>query len=150
MPGKEVNFSGMSVRRRWRIGLVRGGLGSPARCAVVLPAPVSPTDPSRDPSGAIVSTTSTSDKQRLAALFADSGQGGALNTAAQLEMSADADHISQHESEALETESRDARAIDARLATDLRRGASKGRPARLPNCSELGERPRLPARPNGA
>jgi RNA polymerase primary sigma factor len=105
-----------------------------------------PTDPVHDPSGAIVSTTSMIDKQQLAALLADSEQGGALDTVAQLEMSADADRISisQHESEKLATESRDARAVDAQLATDLRRGAFEGPTSSAAQLRELGERPRLP------
>jgi RNA polymerase primary sigma factor len=83
-------------------------------------------------------------KQQLAALLADQGQGGALNTVAQLEMSADADHISQHESEALETESVDARAHDQQLATELRRGPLEGPTSSAVHLRELGERPRLP------
>jgi RNA polymerase primary sigma factor len=83
-------------------------------------------------------------KQQRAALLADDGQGGALNSVAELEMSADADHISQHESEALETESRDARALDRRLATDLRRGQLEGPTSSAVQLRELGARPRLP------
>ena len=83
-------------------------------------------------------------KQQLAALLADHGQGGALNTVAQLEMSADADLISQHESETLETESVDARAHDQQLATELRRGPLEGPTSSAVHLRELGERPRLP------
>lgn len=85
-------------------------------------------------------------KQQLAALLAESGQGGALDNLAQLEMSADADQISQHESETLETESRDARAGDAQLATDLRRGAFEGPTSSAARLRELGERPRFAGR----
>jgi RNA polymerase primary sigma factor len=105
-------------------------------------APVSPTDARSDRAGAIVSTINA--KQQLAALLADHGQGGARNTAAQLEMSADADHFSQHESETLEGESLDARALDRRLATELRRGQLEGPTSSAVQLRELGERPRLP------
>jgi RNA polymerase sigma factor (sigma-70 family) len=81
----------------------------------------------------------------LAALLADSEQGGALDTAAQLEMSADADRISQHESETLETESLGARGHDEQLATELRRGAFAGPTSSAIQLQQLGERPRLPA-----
>ena len=82
-------------------------------------------------------------RQQLAAPLADSEQGGALNTVAQLEMSADVDPISQGESEALETESRDARAIDQQLATELKRGQLNGPTSSAGHLRELGERPRL-------
>jgi RNA polymerase primary sigma factor len=87
-----------------------------------------------------VSTSSTIDKQ----LLADSGQGGALDTVAQLEMCADADRISQRESETLEAESLDARDHDQRLATDLRRGTFEGPTSSAAHLQQLGERPRLP------
>ena len=83
-------------------------------------------------------------KQQLAALLIDHGQGGALDTVGQLEMSADVDRISQHESETLETESVDARGHDQRLASDLRRGAFEGPTSSATHLRELGERPRLP------
>ena len=83
-------------------------------------------------------------RHQLAALLADSGQGGALDTVTQLEMSADAGRISEYESEALETDSRDARAVDSQLATDLRRGAFEGPTSSAAKLRELGERPRLP------
>jgi DNA-directed RNA polymerase sigma subunit (sigma70/sigma32) len=98
----------------------------------------------RDPAGAIVSTTSPIDKQQLAALLAVSEQDGALDTLAQLEMSADADRISQHESETLETESREARTADQQLATGLRRGLLAGPTSSAGQLRELGERPPLP------
>jgi RNA polymerase primary sigma factor len=107
-------------------------------------APVSPTNPVHDPAGAIVSTTSPIDKQQLAALLAASEQGDALDTVAQLEMSADAHRISQRESETLETESRDARAADQQLATDLRRDPLAGPTSSAGQLRELSERPRLP------
>lgn len=83
-------------------------------------------------------------KQQLAALLSDSEQGGALQTARQSEMSADADRISQHESETIETESLDARALDQQLASDLRRGRLQARTSSAAPLRELGERPRLP------
>ncbi len=83
--------------------------------------------------------------QQLAALPADSEQGGALHTAWQLEMSADADRFSQRESEAIETESLDARALDQQLATDLRRGQLDAPTSSAAPLREPGERPRLPA-----
>ena len=60
-------------------------------------------------------------------------------------MSTGADHISQRESEALEAESRDARAVDAQLATELGRGAFEGPTSSAAQLQQLGERPRLPA-----
>jgi RNA polymerase primary sigma factor len=81
---------------------------------------------------------------QLAALLADSEQGGALDTVAQLEMSADGNPITQHESEMLETESRDARAVDQQLATELRRGPLEGPTSSAGHLRGLGERPRLP------
>ena len=59
-------------------------------------------------------------------------------------MSAETDHISQRESEDLETESREARAFDAQLATDLSRGAFTGPTSSAAQLQQLGERPRLP------
>src|SRR4051812_49555217 len=59
-------------------------------------------------------------------------------------MSADADRISQHESETLEAESLDARGHDQRLATELRRGAFDGPTSSAAQLQQLGERPRLP------
>jgi RNA polymerase sigma factor (sigma-70 family) len=97
-----------------------------------------------DPSGAIVSTTSGIDKQLLAALLAESEQGGALDTVARLAMSADADRLSEHESETLEAESRDARGHDQQLATDLRRGTFEGPTSAAAQLQQLGDRPRLP------
>jgi RNA polymerase sigma factor (sigma-70 family) len=59
-------------------------------------------------------------------------------------MSADADRISQHESQTLETESLDARGHDRQLASDLRRGAFEGPTSSAAQLQQLGERPRLP------
>jgi RNA polymerase sigma factor (sigma-70 family) len=88
--------------------------------------------------------TGTIDQQQLAVLLAGSEQGGALDTVAQLEMSADADRISQHESQTLETESVDARGQDQQLASDLRRGAFERPTSSAAQLRQLGERPRLP------
>jgi RNA polymerase primary sigma factor len=60
-------------------------------------------------------------------------------------MSADDDRISQHESEAIEADSRDARARDQQLAKDLRRGRLDTPTSSAGPLRELGERPRLPA-----
>jgi RNA polymerase primary sigma factor len=83
-------------------------------------------------------------KSQRAALLADRGQGGAPDRVASLEMAANADHISHHETEALETESRDARAVDQQLATELGRSLLHGPTSSAPRLRELGERPRLP------
>jgi RNA polymerase primary sigma factor len=93
----------------------------------------------------MMSTIDVVQKDRLAALLANDEQGGALNTVAELEMSADSDHITQLESETLETESLDARALDQQLATELRRGRLGGSTSSAAHLRELGERPRLPA-----
>ena len=144
MPGKEVNVPECpSVA----VGASRGcaaASGLPRAARSWCHAPGSPTDALHDPSGAIVSTTSTIDKKQLAALLAKSEQGGQLDTVAQLEMSTDADRISQHESHTLEIESVDARGHDQQLATDLRRGAFEGPTSSAAQLQELGERPRLP------
>jgi RNA polymerase primary sigma factor len=143
MPGKEVNVPEcLSVA----VGVSRG-----CAAASVLPpaarscchAPASPADPSTN-LGAIVTTPDTFDMQQLAALLADSEQGGALHTVAQLEMSENADHITHAEGETLETESRDARALDQQLAGDLRQAALAGPTSSAAGLRELGERPRLP------
>jgi RNA polymerase primary sigma factor len=93
----------------------------------------------------MMSTIDVVRKDQLAALLADDEQGRALNTVAELEMSADSDHITQLESETLETESLDARALDQQLATELRRGRLGGSTSSAAHLRELGERPRLPA-----
>lgn len=92
-------------------------------------------------------TSSESDRAhrpQLAALVAVSDRGGALHTVERLEMSADADRFSHHDSEAIEAESLDARALDQRLATDLSRGQLEGPTSSAAHLRELGERPRLP------
>lgn len=144
MPGKEVNVPECpSVA----VGASRGCAAVSAFPRAVRScchAPDWPTDPVHDPSGAIVSTTSGIDKQLLAALLAESEPGGALDTVAQPEMPADADRLSQHESETLEAESRDARGHDQQLATDLRRGTFEGPTSAAGQLQQLGDRPRLP------
>jgi len=59
-------------------------------------------------------------------------------------MSADGAHISRHESETLERESRDARNRDRRLAAELGRGGFHRRASSAAQLRQLGERPRLP------
>jgi hypothetical protein len=88
---------------------------------------------------------STDFKQRFAVLLAGSGQDGALDSLAELDMPSDADQISRDESEALEAESRDARALDRRLASDLGRGQPEGPTSSAVQLRALGGRPRLPA-----
>jgi RNA polymerase sigma factor (sigma-70 family) len=83
------------------------------------------------------------DRERLAVLLADSGQA-ALHIAAELEMAADTDQIAGQESEALASESRHARVLDQRLATDLRRDGLVSRTSSAAYLRELGDRPRLP------
>jgi RNA polymerase primary sigma factor len=83
-------------------------------------------------------------KQELAVLLTDPEQGGELHPLAQLEMPVNADHITQHESETLEIESVDARALDRQLATELRRSALEKPTSSAAHLRELGERPRLP------
>jgi RNA polymerase primary sigma factor len=92
----------------------------------------------------MVSTIIIVPKQQFAALLTDPEQGGALSAVAQLEMSSNADHLTQHESETLETESRDARTLDHRLATELRHSLREGPTSSAAHLRELGERPRLP------
>jgi len=91
-----------------------------------------------------VSTTSTIYKRQLAALLVDSEQGGKPGTVGQLEMSADADHITEAESETIQTGSLDARGLDQQLATELRSGQLEGPTSSAAHLRELGERPRLP------
>ena len=59
-------------------------------------------------------------------------------------MSESADHITHAESETLETESRDARALDQQLAGDLRHAALAGPTSSAAGLRELDARPRLP------
>jgi RNA polymerase primary sigma factor len=59
-------------------------------------------------------------------------------------MSANADHITHAESEALESESRDARTLDQKLAGDLRGAGLVGPTSSAADLRELGDRPRLP------
>jgi RNA polymerase primary sigma factor len=60
-------------------------------------------------------------------------------------MSGDADQFSHQESETLEIESRDARTLDRRLASDLRYGRLEGPSSSAAQLRDLGARPRLPA-----
>jgi RNA polymerase sigma factor (sigma-70 family) len=92
----------------------------------------------------MTSTNDSMKREQLAALLADHEQRGELKTVAELEMSADPDHITEHESESLETESLDARALDQQLATELGRGRLGGSTSSAAQLRELGARPRLP------
>jgi RNA polymerase sigma factor (sigma-70 family) len=71
-------------------------------------------------------------------------RAGALNSLVELEMSIDSEHISRQESETLESESREARVLDRRLAADLRRREPEGPTSSAVQLRELGDRPRLP------
>jgi RNA polymerase sigma factor (sigma-70 family) len=75
--------------------------------------------------------------------LADSAQA-ALDIGAEPEMAADTDRITRQESEALDSESRAARALDQQLAADLRRDRLVGATSSAGYLRGLGERPRLP------
>jgi RNA polymerase sigma factor (sigma-70 family) len=72
------------------------------------------------------------------------GRHGAMNTVTELEMAARDDQVTQIESESLETESRQARALDQRLARDLRHQRLVGQTSSASYLKGLAERPRLP------
>lgn len=75
----------------------------------------------------------------LAELLAGLGDGDALHTDVEHEMAADAaDHVTHDESERLEVESRAARALDQRLAGDLRHHAVAGETSSAGYLRELG------------
>ena len=59
-------------------------------------------------------------------------------------MAADGERISEEESHGLQSESRSARALDQRLAGDLRQGRLGGTTSAAGYLRELGDRPRLP------
>jgi RNA polymerase primary sigma factor len=82
-------------------------------------------------------------REQPAVALADSGQA-ALHIAVELEMAADTDQITGGESETLESESRAARALDQRLAADLRRDGLVAATSSAGYLRDLGERPRLP------
>ena len=88
-------------------------------------------------------TKSGLDRDRQALALAEPGQA-ALHIAAELEMAADTDQITGAESEALESESRAARALDQQLAANLRRDGLGGATSSARYLRGLGERPRLP------
>jgi RNA polymerase primary sigma factor len=60
------------------------------------------------------------------------------------EMVREPDHITQEESDRLQTESRDARALDQRLAEEIRHRGLGGETSSAGYLRELGDRPRLP------
>ncbi|MFZ1992728.1 MAG: sigma-70 family RNA polymerase sigma factor [Solirubrobacteraceae bacterium] len=60
------------------------------------------------------------------------------------EMVSELDHITQEESDRLQTESRDARALDQQLAEEMRHRRLGGETSSAGYLRELGERPRLP------
>jgi DNA-directed RNA polymerase sigma subunit (sigma70/sigma32) len=83
------------------------------------------------------------DREQLVVALADSARA-ALDIAAEPEMAADTDRITQQESEALDSESRAARVLDQQLAADLRRDRLVGATSSAGYLRGLGERPRLP------
>ena len=84
------------------------------------------------------------DRERLKAVLDGIDAGGALTTIAELEMAADPDQITQVESDALELESRQARDLDQRLASDMRHRSVVGETSSAGYLRGLGDRPRLP------
>jgi RNA polymerase primary sigma factor len=85
-------------------------------------------------------------RERVAELLAVMEHGGAPDTHMDLEeMTTDAEHIGHGESELLQSESRAARALDQRLAGDLRHRRIGGQTSSAGYLRELGGRPRLPA-----
>ena len=69
----------------------------------------------------------------------------ALHTVSELEMARDGEHISDEEGELLQTQSREARALDERLAGDMRHRQIGGETSSAGYLRELSGRPRLPA-----
>jgi RNA polymerase sigma factor (sigma-70 family) len=82
--------------------------------------------------------------EQLAARLADHGPGGALNTVAETDMSADTDQMTESESDSLAAESLDARVLDQQLTSDLERERLGGPTSSAGYLKGLGERPRLP------
>jgi RNA polymerase sigma factor (sigma-70 family) len=72
------------------------------------------------------------------------GQPGAIDTVTELEMAAGHDQVTQIESKSLETESRQARVLDQRLARDLRHQRLVGQTSSASYLKGLADRPRLP------
>jgi RNA polymerase primary sigma factor len=71
-------------------------------------------------------------------------QAHASNAAAESDMASDHHHVTQIESERLETESQEARVLDQKLALDLRRRALSGQTSSAVYLQGLSDRPRLP------
>jgi RNA polymerase primary sigma factor len=144
MPGKEVNVPECpSVV----VGVSRGHRApwAPLHAArSSCHAPGSPTDPLAADLGAMGSGIDIVNREHLVALLVDHGQGDALNTVAELGMSADGDQISEAESETLAVESLDARVLDQQLASELGRERLGGSTSTTGYLKGLGERPRLP------
>lgn len=85
-------------------------------------------------------------REQLAALLADDERGGELPSATvtELEMSARVEQITDAESEALASESRDARVLDEQLTDELGRDRLRAPTSSAGYLKGLGERPRLP------
>jgi RNA polymerase primary sigma factor len=86
------------------------------------------------------------DRVRLAELLERAGETGGHYSVAEFEMAAGQDEVTEVESESLEVESREARVLDQRLASDLRYRRLVGKTSSAGYLQDLGERPRLPAR----
>jgi RNA polymerase primary sigma factor len=85
-------------------------------------------------------------REQVAELLDVVPRGDALHTTVESdEMATDAEHISHDESERLESESREARVLDQRLAGDLRHRPVGGQTSSAAYLRDLGGRPRLPA-----
>ena len=85
------------------------------------------------------------DKHSLAALLSHAPSGEASEAAEVFDALSESDGITAQESEALASESRQARRLDGQLATDLRRGQPGGPTSSAASLRRLGARPRLSA-----
>ena len=99
--------------------------------------------PSPEMTGVVLPPDAGVDRAAVMKLLAGSGHGAAVTELE--EMAIDIEHISDEESERLASESRAARALDRRLAGDLRRRRPAGETSSAGYLRELGGRPRLPA-----
>jgi RNA polymerase primary sigma factor len=84
------------------------------------------------------------DREYIAQMLQSIEQADASNAVTECEMGTDHHHVTQLESERLETESREARVLDQKLALDLRRRALSGQTSSAAYLQGLGDRPRLP------
>ena len=95
-----------------------------------------------------MSATCSNDRSatvRVPGLLMRMDDSDAVQMVAELEeVAADGEHITEQESERLETESHQARALDQQLAGDLRHRRLGGETTSASYLRELGDRPRLP------